>query len=92
MSRPRLRRRVRFNPTVEYFKPQGIPLRLLAEVELSFEEMEVIRLKDFVGLGQVEAAKKMETSQSTFQRILTIARQKIADAIINGKAIKIEKK
>lgn len=89
MPRPRLRRRVRFNPTAKYFKPQGIPLRLLDEVELSLEEMEAIRLKDFVGLEQTEAAEKMKTSQSTFQRILAVARKKVADAFINGKAIRI---
>lgn len=89
MPRPRLRRRIRFNPAVKYFKPQGIPFRQLEEVELSLEEMEAVRLKDLLGLGQVEAAEKMKTSQSTFQRILTLARQKIADGFINGKAIKI---
>jgi predicted DNA-binding protein (UPF0251 family) len=54
------------------------------------EEMEAIRLKDFLGLEQLEAAKKMKTSQSTFQRILTSARQKVAIGMIEGKALKIE--
>ena len=62
----------------------------LEEIILTREEMEAIKLKDFDGLEQIEAAKKMNTSQSTFQRILTSARIKIADAIVKGKALKID--
>ncbi len=65
-------------------------MRNLEEVVLTHEEIEAIRLKDFLGLEQVEAAKKMKTSQSTFQRILVSARRKVASGIINGKALKIE--
>jgi predicted DNA-binding protein (UPF0251 family) len=74
---------------VRYFKPQGIPLRLLDEVELSLEEVEALRLKNVEGLEQIAASKKMNTSQSTFQRILSSAYLKISDALINSKAIKI---
>ena len=66
-------------------------MRHLEEVNLSMEEMEAIRLKDFLGLEQIEAAKKMKTSQSTFQRILISARKKIAQSLIKGQALKIEK-
>lgn len=62
----------------------------LEEISLSREELEAIKLKDFDGLEQTEAAKKMDTSQSTFQRILSSARKKVADAIIKGKVLKIE--
>jgi len=62
----------------------------LEEVSLSREELEAIKLKDFDGLEQTEAAEKMDTSQSTFQRILSSARKKVADAIIEGKVLKIE--
>jgi predicted DNA-binding protein (UPF0251 family) len=62
----------------------------LDEVILSKEEMEAVKLKDFDGLEQTEAAEKMNTSQSTFQRILSSARIKIAEAIVKGKALKIE--
>ena len=89
MPRPRLCRRICFSPTARYFKPQGIPLRFLEEVELSLEEMEAIRLKNVQGLEQTEAALKMKTSQSTFQRILASAYKKIAEALVEGKAIKI---
>ena len=89
MPRPRLQRHVRFNPRVTYFKPRGVPLRVLDEVRLSAEEMEAIRLKDGKGMEQTACAKKMKTSQSTFQRILASAHKKIADALIHGKAIAI---
>lgn len=90
MVRPRLCRNVKFNPQVNYFKPRGIPVRCLEAVEMSLEEMEALRLKNLEGLEQTEAAQKMNTSQSTFARILASANQKIADALINGKAIRIE--
>ena len=91
MPRPRLCRRIRFNPNITYFKPQGVPMRFLKSVNLSLEELEAIRLKNIKNLDQIECAKKMRTSQSTFQRILQNANKKIADALISGKAIRIEK-
>ena len=91
MPRPRLCRRIDFSPNVRYFKPQGIPLRELEEIELTLEELEALRLKNVEGLEQIEAAKKMKTSQSTFQRILASAYKKITKALIEGKAIKINK-
>ncbi len=92
MARPRLCRRIGFNPNITYFKPQGIPLRELKETLLEIDEFEAIRLKDLEGLEQEGCAKKMNISQPTFHRILLSARKKITDAIINGKAIKIIKK
>ncbi|MFA4999427.1 MAG: DUF134 domain-containing protein [Parcubacteria group bacterium] len=91
MPRPRLCRKVEFNPNVTYFKPQGIPMRELEIIELTAEEMEAYRLRHINNLEQKKAAKKMCTSQSTYQRILYSAYEKIADALINGKAIKILK-
>jgi predicted DNA-binding protein (UPF0251 family) len=90
MTRPRLCKRLRFKPKAHYFKPQGIPMHQLEEVVLTREEMEAVKLKDFDGLEQTEASEKMNTSQSTFQRILSSARVKIAEAIVKGKALKIE--
>ena len=89
--RPRLYRKIRFNPRTTYFKPRGIPMRDLEVIVLSMEEAEALRLKNIEGLNQVEAAKKMKTSQSTFQRILLSAYKKISTAIIKGKAIEIIK-
>ena len=91
MVRPRLCRRIRFNPNVTYFKPQGVPMRFLEVIELTTEEAEALRLKNIKNLEQQEAAKKMNTSQSTYQRILSSAYKKITEALIEGKAIKIIK-
>ena len=90
MPRPRLRRRVRFNPDVTYFKPRGIPLNKLKEVVLTHVELESLRLKDFEGLNQNSAAERMQVSQSTFHRILLEARKKVAQSLVEGKAIRIE--
>ena len=91
MPRPRHRRRIRFRPGATFYKPQGIPMRHLEVVELTFEEMEALRLKNMKGLDQEECAEQMKTSQSTFQRILYSAYQKVSQALIQGKAIKIVK-
>ncbi|MEM5782584.1 MAG: DUF134 domain-containing protein [Candidatus Aenigmatarchaeota archaeon] len=90
MPRPRICRRVFFEPNITYFKPAGVPIRKLEEVVLTVDEFEAIRLKDLEGLEQEEAAKKMNISQPTFFRLLDSGRKKIANAIVNGKAIKIE--
>ena len=90
MPRPLKCRRVAFLPNVTYFKPAGIPLRALEEVQLSVEEAEAIRLKDLEGLEQQEGAGRMNVSRPTFQRVLASARKKIAIALLNGKAIRIE--
>ena len=89
MSRPPKCRRVNCLPGVNHFKPAGIPLRLLEEVNVSIEEVEAIRLKDIEGLEQEQCAQSMHISRATFQRVLESARRKIADAVFHGKAIKI---
>jgi len=89
MVRPSKCRMVYAEPDVTYFKPRAIPLIDLKEVELSVEEFEAVRLKDFEGNGQKEVAKKMKVSQPTLHRILVSARKKIAEALVKGKAIKI---
>ena len=91
MVRPLKPRRVLFDPDVTYFKPRAVPLSVLEEVDLGTDELETLRLCDYKSLKQTEAAKKMKISQSTLQRILTSARRKVAEALINGKAIKIRK-
>jgi predicted DNA-binding protein (UPF0251 family) len=77
-------------PQVTYFKPAGVPSRPLEAVALSVEELEAIRLKDVEGLQQEECAQRMRISRPTFHRVLESARQKVADALINGKAVRIE--
>lgn len=89
MPRPRRCRRIEGNPNVTFYKPQGIPLKNLEVIELTHEEWEALRLKNVEGLNQIESAQKMNTSQSTFQRIFCQAQKKLSTAIIEGKAIKI---
>jgi predicted DNA-binding protein (UPF0251 family) len=89
MTRPKLLRSVKYMPSVTYFKPQGVPMRMLEIVELNVEEMEALRLKNVKGYDQVKAAKLMKTSQSTFQRILSSAYKKVSKALVHGKAIRI---
>ena len=91
MPRPKLNRCINFDPKVTYFKPQGVPMRYLDIVELSMEEIEALRLKNIEQLDQGECASKMNTSQSTFQRILSSAYSKVTRALVDGKAIKITK-
>ena len=90
MSRPKKCRCINCSPNVSYFKPKGIPLETLEEVLLSLDEFEAIRLADHEGFYHEEAAGRMNVSRATFGRILDNARGKVADAIINGKALKIE--
>lgn len=91
MPRPQKPRRILFEPNVTYFKPRAVPLSMLEEVDLEVDELEAIRLCDFENLDQVKAAKKMGISQSTLGRILSSAHKKIAEALVDGKAIKIKK-
>jgi predicted DNA-binding protein (UPF0251 family) len=90
MPRPPKCRRVNFIPGITYFKPAGIPLRVLVEIRLTVEEVEAIRLKDLESLDQEQCAEKMNVSRPTFQRVLESARKKLADALLGGKAIRIE--
>lgn len=91
MSRPRVPRRLGFEPNVYYFKPRGIPLRDLDEVVVLPDEIEALKLYEVDGLDQTSSASKMGISQPTFARVLASANKKIAEAIISGKAIRIEK-
>ncbi|MBD3300036.1 MAG: DUF134 domain-containing protein [Candidatus Moranbacteria bacterium] len=87
--RPKKKRRIDFRPNVVYFKPRGVPLRILKEEEVNHDELEALRLKYVKALDQVDCAKKMNISQSTFQRILAGANKKVAQGLVKGKAIKI---
>jgi hypothetical protein len=77
-------------PQVNYYKPRGVPLSTLQQVILSVDELEAIRLTDLGGLYQVQAAEKMNISRQTLGRILESAHKKIADALVNGKALMIK--
>ncbi|MCJ7552865.1 MAG: DUF134 domain-containing protein [Ignavibacteriaceae bacterium] len=89
MARPKKRRRINCNPAAYYFKPRGIPMFELEEILLEDDELEAIRLADHQSLSHEDAAAKMKISRATFGRIVHSARKKIADGILNGKAIRI---
>lgn len=89
MPRPKKQRRICCNPTAYYFKPRGIPVYELEEVLLNHDELESLRLADLLNYSQENAAKEMKISRATFGRIVESARKKIADAILNGKAVRI---
>ncbi|MBT4824374.1 DUF134 domain-containing protein [Candidatus Woesearchaeota archaeon] len=90
MVRPRKIKYIHSEPDVTYFKPRAVPLSELEEIEITLDELETLRLSNLENLNQIDAASKMKIHQSTFQRTLTRAREKITDALVNGKAIKIQ--
>jgi predicted DNA-binding protein (UPF0251 family) len=88
--RPKKTRWIKSVPGERCFKPLCKPLNKLEVVYLSLDEFEAIRLSCLEGLKQIDAAKKIRISRPTFSRILTSAQNKIADALVNIKAIRIE--
>jgi predicted DNA-binding protein (UPF0251 family) len=88
MPRPKKTRFVSGYPAIAAFVPQG--MSITGEVFMSLEELEAIRLSDFEHLDQETAANMMEVSRHTYGRILTAARSIVAQALITGKALKIE--
>jgi predicted DNA-binding protein (UPF0251 family) len=90
MPRPPRCRWIERLPSARYFKPRGIPLRELEEVVLGVDEMEALRLADLAGRYQSQAAGQMRVSRQTFGRIIESARRKVAEALVEGKALRIE--
>jgi uncharacterized protein len=90
MPRPLKLRQVTRVPAVTFFKPAGVPMARLAIVTLALEEVEALRLKDTEDLHQEECARQMGISRATFHQVLKSARGKVADALVNGKAIRVE--
>ena len=88
MSRPTKYRCVEFIPEVNFFQPGGVPSP--GELTMPVEEFEAIRLKDLEGLDQIGCAQRMHVSRATFQRVLESARRKMAEALVNGKAIHVQ--
>ena len=77
MVRPKRCRQVWNEVGIDYFKPRGVELNKLEEVNLNVEELEAIRQNDFLETGQIEASEKMDVSQPTYSRILKEARNRI---------------
>ena len=90
MVRPQKDRMVAFNPEISYFKPRGIPMIDLEEVCLTVDQREAIRLSDLLGMSHEDAGRRMGVSRATFGRIIQKARNAVAVALINGKAINVE--
>ncbi|MDO8836748.1 MAG: DUF134 domain-containing protein [Vicinamibacterales bacterium] len=90
MPRPFCHRRIAGQPAASIFKPVGIPMTDLDEVVMTLDEFEAVRLADLGKLYQERAAEQMGVSRPTFSRIVESAHAKIADAIVHGKAIRIE--
>ena len=90
MPRPHCRRFVSGAPAASVFKPAGTPLRALDEVVLALDEFEALRLADLEQLYQEAAARRMGISRPTLSRVLDSARRKVADALVHGKALRIE--
>lgn len=90
MPRPRKHRRLFQEPRPAIFKLVGVPLEGLERVTLLHEELEALRLADLEGHHQEHAAELMGVSRSTFQRIVTEARRKVALALVRGSALQVE--
>jgi predicted DNA-binding protein (UPF0251 family) len=90
MPRPKQCRRVCLSPNCTYFKPAGIPTSALEEVVVAVDELEAMRLVDVDGIYYEQAAEQMRVSRRTFGRIIDSARRKVAQALIQGMALRIE--
>lgn len=77
-------------PAAPVYKPAGVPMRELEEVVMTLDEFEAMRLADLEGLYQEQAAEQMRVSRPTFSRVVESAHRKVADALVHGKAIRIE--
>jgi len=88
--RPKSNKKICCCPVARLFKPAGCDKDVQSSVKLTTEEVEALDLKNVKNLDQVNAAKAMGTSQSTFQRILSSAYEKVSDALVNGKVIELE--
>ena len=90
MSRPFKTRRIYGEFASDYYKPRGRQLSALEEVHLEADELEALRLADLEGEYHNSAARRMGVSRQTFGNILKRARGKVADALVGGKAIRLE--
>ncbi len=90
MARPFCNRSIAGKPAASIFKPIGIPVTELEEIVMTLDEFEALRLADLDGLYQEQAAEKMKISRPTFSRIADSAHRKVADALVHGKALRIE--
>lgn len=92
MSRPKIPRKICGQPANSCFKPNGIPMRLLDEVQLCDDEFEALRLVDYLGMQQQEAAIQMGVSRQTLANVLKAGRFKVVECLSQGKALLMNRK
>lgn len=90
MPRPKVKGKVCNLPQIDLFGPLVSNPNKREVIYLNIEEYESIRIIDFVGKSQEECASEMAIARTTLQRIYYSAKQKIADALIHGKILKIQ--
>jgi len=90
MARPCRCRRVFGRPPWSLFQPAGESWETVGQIVLTLDELEALRLADLEGLYQEQAAERMNVSRQTFGRIVESARKKVAQALVEGKALRIE--
>jgi predicted DNA-binding protein (UPF0251 family) len=90
MGRPKKCRWVETEPGVTFFKPRGIPLRALQQMVITVDELEAMRLADYLEMTQEEVAQRMQVSRPTVTRMLSRAHRAVAEALVHGKAICIQ--
>jgi uncharacterized protein len=90
MGRPKKCRWVETEPGVTFFKPRGIPMRSLQQIVITVDELEAMRLADFLEMTQEEVAQRMQVSRPTVTRMLSRAHRSVAEALVQGKAICIQ--
>lgn len=88
-GRPRKKKIIQEAPRIDHFSPRGRPGRPDESI-VTMEEYEALRLHDYMGMQQKEAADMMGISQQSFSRIVRKGREKVSDALVNAKIIRIE--
>ena len=89
MARPKKQRIIEVKPKSSVFRPDEIELKDLEVLELGLDELEALRLTNLESLSQEETAEKMGISRQLVGLLLSNAKKKITDALINSKALKI---
>jgi len=88
--RPKKTRWIKCSSKQRCFRPACKKTEILEGVTLTMDELEVLRLSHLEEWDQSKIAKGMKIHRSTVSRILSCAHQKVTDALVNIKAIKVE--
>lgn len=91
MPRPRKRRRCRAYAGDRVFKPRSIPMTELETIRLELSELEAMRLCDLEDRDQQQAGRAMGVSRGTVQRLLASGRAKVVRALLETRALLIER-